>query len=154
MVGAASYNIYNNRDAKLGADLTGKIKFGTADRDKGLGTGENDYFLQVDAYKTVDRVTGFGSVGRAYLGSSPFIQLNNVWYLNLGASYQLNERDSAGLSFDARQRASASSDPQRELTAFWVRKLDRATKVHAYALVGLANGSPDWGLGASLAYAF
>ncbi|SRR6266568_7996402 len=154
VVGAASYNIYNNRDAKLGADLTGKIKFGTADRDKGLGTGENDYFLQVDAYKTVDRVTGFGSVGRAYLGSSPFIQLNNVWYLNLGASYQLNERDSAGLSFDARQRASASSDPQRELTAFWVRKLDRATKVHAYALVGLANGSPDWGLGASLAYAF
>ena len=29
-------------------DLTGKVKFGTADENKGLGTGENDYAVQAD----------------------------------------------------------------------------------------------------------
>ena len=38
-------------------DLTGKIKFGTADAGKGLGTGENDYAAQVDLTQTVSRLT-------------------------------------------------------------------------------------------------
>jgi hypothetical protein len=38
--------------------------------------------------------------------------------------------------------------------AFWIRKLDKATKAQAYTLLGLANGSPDWGLGLSVAHAF
>ena len=154
IVTALTYNAYYNQAAKFGIDVTGKVKFGTADRDRGLGTGENDYFAQVDAYKTFDRITAFGGIGRAWLGSSAFIQLNNVWYANAGASYALDQRDSVGLSFDARQRASASSAPQREMTAFWIRKLDKATKAQAYMLVGLANGSPDWGFGVSVAHAF
>ncbi len=140
IVTALTYNAYYDQSAKFGLDVTGKIKFGTADRDRGLGTGENDYFMQVDAYKTFDRITAFGGIGRAWLGSSPFIALE--------------ERDSVGLSLDARQRASASSAPQRELTAFWIRKFDKSNKVQAYVLVGLANGSPDWGLGVSVAHAF
>ena len=34
-------------------DLTGKVKFATGSRSKGLGTGENDYTIMLDAYKPV-----------------------------------------------------------------------------------------------------
>jgi hypothetical protein len=154
IVTALTYTAYFDPAAQLGLDVTGKVKFGTADADRGLGTGENDYFLQTDAYKTVERVTGFGGVGRAFLGSSSFIQLKDVWYANAGASYALDSRDSAGLRFDARQAASPGSGAQRELMAFFARKLDKATKAQAYVLFGLAEGSPDLGVGLSLLQSF
>jgi hypothetical protein len=154
LVTGVTYNAYYDQAPKFGLDVTGKVKWGTADVDKGLGTGENDYSAQMDAYKTIDRMTWFGGIGYTNLGSSRFIQLRNVWNLNLGGSYKLDERDSAGLTFDGRERVSSTAFPQRELTAFWARKLDRNWKMQAYALKGFANGSPDWGAGTSVAYAF
>jgi hypothetical protein len=41
-----------------------------------------------------------------------------------------------------------------ELMLFWSRQLDRAWKAQVYFLVGLADGSPDWGAGLSAAYSF
>ncbi|MGQ0654976.1 MAG: hypothetical protein ACT4P4_22360 [Betaproteobacteria bacterium] len=59
-----------------------------------------------------------------------------------------------GLSLDGRTRVSAASGPQRELIGYWARSFERHWKVHAYGLVGLANGSSDFGLGASVLRAF
>ena len=154
IVGSATYKVYYDSASKLGLDATLRIKLGTADVDEGLGTGENDFGVQVDAYQTYDRTTLFGGVGYTVLGSPSFVDLNNVLNVNLGASYKLDERDSAGLSFDARERACSSCSPQEELMAFLVRKLDRQWKAQAYVLKGFSNGSPDWGLGLSAAYAF
>src|SRR6267143_725509 len=95
-----------NSATTFGVDVTGRVKLATADRDQGLGTGENDYGAQVDAYKTYDRVTYFGGIGYTELGSSPFIQLNSVLNATAGGSYKLDERNSAGLSVDTRERAS------------------------------------------------
>jgi hypothetical protein len=154
LVTSVTYNAYYDQASKLGVDLTGKVKWGTADRDKGLGTGENDYGAQVDLFKTFDRTTVFGGLGYTNLGSSDFIQLNNVWNATAGLTYKLNDRDSAGLAYDYRQAASSTSSHLSELTAFWSRKIDRNWKMQAFALKGLANGSPDWGAGISAAYAF
>ena len=145
---AATYTAYP------GIDVTGKVKLATADPDQGLGTGEHDAAVLVDAYRTFDRVTLFGGVGYHMLGSSPYIPLENVWSASLGGSYRIDQRDSAGLAFDARQRASPTGFPQRELTAFFERRLDRAWKAQAYLLKGFANGSPDWGAGATVGYSF
>lgn len=151
---AATYNVLYDRASQLGIDVTGKVKLATADADKGLGTGEHDAGVQVDAYKTYDRVTVFGGIGYMVLGSSEFIQLEDVWSANLGASYQLSSSDSLGVSFDWREAASPSGSAQREIMGFWTRKLDRTWKAQLYGLVGLSDGSPDWGFGASAAYAF
>ena len=154
IVASATYTAFYNSATTFGVDVTGRVKLGTADRDQGLGTGANDYGMQVDAYKTYDRVTYFGGIGYTELGSSPYIQLNSVLNATAGASYQLDERNSAGLSVDARERASPSGSPQRELTAFWTQKIDRTWKAQAYVLKGFSDGSPDWGVGASVAKAF
>jgi Putative MetA-pathway of phenol degradation len=148
----ATYAAYNDR--RLGVDLTGKVKLATADEDKGLGTGEHDLIFLLDLYQTFNRVTGFGGVGYHILGDAPGLPLDNVWSMNLGFSYKVDERDSAGVSFDARQRVSSDASPQRELTGFFVRQLDRLWKAQLYALIGLADGSPDWGFGLSAARPF
>ena len=154
IVASATYTTFYNSATTFGVDVTGRVKLGTADRDQGLGTGANDYSMQVDLYKTYDRVTYFGGIGYTELGSSPYIQLNSVLNATAGASYKLDERNSAGLSVDTRERASPSGSPQRELTAFWTQKIDSTWKMQAYVLKGFANGSPDWGVGASVAHAF
>ena len=55
---------------------------------------------------------------------------------------------------DAVRRIAGIDLAQREVMAFWTRKLDRTWKAQLYGLVGLSDGSPDWGFGASAAYAF
>jgi len=151
---SGTYASYYNRASTLGIDLTGRLKLATADEDKGLGTGEHDFAFLVDAYRTFDRLTAFGGVGYHILGDAPGVPLDNVWSATLGASYKLDERDSAGLMLEGRQRVAPGASPQRELTGFFIRKLDRFWKAQMYALIGLADGSPDWGLGLSAARPF
>lgn len=154
LVAAATYHAYYDRGSAFGVDLTGKIKLGTADANKGLGTGENDYSFNVDAFKGYGRYTLFGGVGYSVLGSSQYIQLNNVLNANAGGSYKLDEANSLGLVYFAQERASSSGHPQSDLTAFYTHKIDRTWKAQAYGLKGFADGSPDWAIGANAAYAF
>lgn len=154
LVASATYTTYYDRASGTGLDVTGKIKFGTADADKGLGTGENDYSAQVDAYKIYDRVTVYGGVGYTIFGTSSFVNLDDAVFMNVGGSYRIDSIRTAGLRFDARDSVYASLAEQRELTAYWIQRIDRAWKAQGYVLKGYANGSPDWGIGAAMAYAF
>jgi hypothetical protein len=151
---SATYAAYYNKATTLGMDLTAKLKLATADESEGLGTGEHDVVLLLDLYQTFDRITGFGGVGYHILGDSPSLPLENAWSANLGASYKLDERDSAGAMLEGRQRVVPGGSRQRELVGFFARKLDRLWKAQVYALIGLADGSPDWGAGLSLARPF
>ena len=153
-VASATYNTYYNSASKLGLDLTGRLKLPTGDADRGLGTGSTDESFQADLYKTFDRVTLFGDLGYTFFGHSEFIELKNGLNYGVGASYKLDATDSAGLSLDGRQRVTPGGPPQRELTAFWNRRIDKVRRIQAYFLVGLENGSPDWGMGVSAAYSF
>ena len=55
------YDLYYSDSADVVVDVTGQIKFGTADETKGLGTGENDYTLRFHAYRVLRpfRAAGF-----------------------------------------------------------------------------------------------
>lgn len=154
VVTSASYNVYNDTAAKFGIDLGGKIKFGTADKNKGLGTGENDYGVEIDAYKKVDSLTIFGGVGYTKLGSSQDIQLKNVLNASIGGSLALSEVSSAGVSFDYRQRSSDSGFSRREATAFYTLQASKAWKTQVYLLKGFSDGSPDFGAGLTATYSF
>ena len=154
VVTSASYNVFNDTAAQFGIDVGGKIKFGTADKNKGLGTGENDYGVEIDAYKKVDSATIFGGVGYTKLGSSQFIQLKNVLNASIGASLALNEASSVGFSFDYRQRSSDSGFSRREATAFYTLRASKAWKTQLYLLKGFSDGSPDFGAGLTATYSF
>ena len=150
---SATYTALYDSRSRLGLDVTGKVKLPTGDESKGLSSGSTDFTLGGDLYKTIDRTTWFAGLSYTTFGSTT-LQLDNALGYSLGASYRLDERDSVGLSLDGRTRVSAASGPQRELIGYWSRSFDRAWKLHTYGLVGLANGSPDFGLGASVLRAF
>lgn len=134
-------------------DLTGRIKFGTADETDKLGTGENDYSVQLDFEKDAAGNTVYGSAGYKILGDPPGTDYRNVFYGSIGFSHKLDAVRAAGITFDAQQAALAGSSGQSELTFYLSDKLDRKTRLTGYFLKGLANGSPDWGLGVTLAIA-
>lgn len=154
VVAAGTYNMYDGRANGTLVDVTAKIKFGTADDAKGLGTGEKDYSLQAELYKTLGKNTVFGTLGYKVMGSPAGVTLNNVFYGSLGAGHKYNQETSAGLILDLREKASATGSAQQELTAYVSRKLGKTWKAQAYAVKGFSDGSPDWGAGAMITAAF
>lgn len=154
VVAQATYGLVRNDEAKFGLDLTGKIKFGTANENEGLGTGKNDFGVNLDAYKGFGAWTVFGGAGWTKYGSSTYIPLHNGWNGNVGAGYKLGDADSVGAYYYYREKISDSGYAQKELTGYWNHHISDALRLQAYALAGFSDGSPDWGVGASLKYAF
>ena len=151
---SATYSFLLDPKGQAGIDVTGKVKFGTADSDKGLGTGENDYWILVDPYARIGNVTYFGGIGYGVLGSSATLKLKDVVSANAGLSYKLDQQASVGAMFDYRTRSTDTGFSQRELTGFYTRKLGGGYKLQAYATKGFSDGSPDWGGGLNVAYSF
>lgn len=154
VVASAGYTVLTNADRSFGLDLTGKVKFGTADVNKGLGTGQNDYGLSLDTYKVLGRWTPFGGVGWMNYGSSPYIKLKNGFDANAGANYRVASRDNVGMYYYYRQRIAVGGAAQSQLTAYWNHQFSDSVRLQSYALGGMANGGPDWGAGASIKYTF
>lgn len=151
---SATYSFMLDPKSQTGVDVTGKVKFGTADSERGLGTGENDYWIMVDPYTKMGNVTWFGGLGYGVLGSSDTLKLKNVVSGNAGLSYKLDQKSSVGAMFDYRSRSTDTGFAQRELTAFYTRKLGDSYKMQAYATTGFSDGSPDWGGGINVGYNF
>lgn len=154
VVASAGYSLFTSADRSFGLGLTGKLKFGTADVNKGLGTGRNDYGLSLDGYKTLGQWTPFGGVGWVNYGSSRYIKLDNGMNANAGVDYRLKNSDNVGVSYNYRQRIAAGGAAQSEITAYWNHKFSDKLRLQSHALGGTTHGSPDWGVGTSINYTF
>ena len=151
---AATYSFMIDPKSQFGIDVTGKVKWGTADSDRGLGTGENDFWILVDPYAKFGNVTYFGGIGYGMLGSSNTLKLKDVVSANAGLSYKLDQQASVGAMLDYRSRSTDTGFAQREVTGFYTRKLGGGYKLQVYATKGFADGSPDWGGGLNVAYSY
>ncbi|MGE5548340.1 MAG: hypothetical protein ACM33T_15650 [Solirubrobacterales bacterium] len=154
VVAAVTKTVYEDSKRGTAIDVTGKIKFGTADADRGLGTGENDYSLAVEPSQQVGPVTLFATLGYKVVGDPEGTDLNNVAFGSLGGSTHVTPATTAGLVLDFQERSSPTSSPPRELTAFATSRLDDRWKGQAYLSRGLSDASPDWGGGLMASYAF
>ncbi len=155
VVAQATLHAVKDTSSQFELDVTGRVEFGTASANKGLGTGQNDYGAEVDAYKGLGASwTAFGGVGYTNLGSSRYIQLRNVWSANVGVNYAMDNADSAGLYLFYQQRPSVYGYSRQEATLYYNHKVDRSWALQGYMLGGFANGSPDYGFGASAKYTF
>lgn len=148
------YDVEINHDLDIALDLTAKVKFATADEDKGLGTGENDYTIQADVYKYLDDLTLLVSCGYKLRGDPSGVDLENVFFASVGGVNQFTPRTRGGLIYDFRESAFSSSDDIQELTGFVSQPLSDAWRVQAHVLTGFGDASPDWGGGALIKYAF
>lgn len=133
-------------------DLTGRVKFGTADVEKGLGTGKMDHYLQADLARSFGAVTPFATLGYRFMGQTPEYPLRDGAYLSGGFAYRYSLYTSLGLAYDWRQRLTREGDDAREVTGFFVHRFDDRWSVQTYALAGFTEASPDVGGGFMLNY--
>lgn len=145
-------DLWTSDSGDLALDLTGKIKAGTADDAKGLGTGETDYSLQLDVYRFFDGFTLFGNLGYKFRGQPPGTTLDDVWFAGFGGSVRLNSRNRLGAAFDFRPSAFAGNDDIREISAYWSSQLREGLRLNTYVLAGFGDSSPDWGVGFRLRF--
>lgn len=138
----------------LGVDFTANAKVATADEDKGLGTGANDYGVAVDLYRDFSGTTLFGGVGYTWLGESDYIDVDAVANANVGASWKVADASSVGLVYDWREAATVTTEARSELTGFYAFPAGERSRLQVYATKGFSDGSPDWGAGVTFTAGF
>lgn len=139
------YDVIASRSFAI--DLTGKIKFGTADESDGLGTGETDYTLQMEFYRFLDRATLTGSLGYTLRGDPAAVDLDDILIASVGGYYELSDATSAGLFFDYRESSFDDFDAAQELTVVLSRHFGHGWRLQAQFLAGFTDNSPEWGAG-------
>jgi len=133
-------------------DFTGKIKFPTADEDKGLGTGEIDYSVESDFTWFSGKTALFGTIGYKLMGSPEEYDLNNVMYGSVGVANQMAAKISAGIMYDVKEATTDSGSGTSEATAYVSYKFSDDVKFLLYGVKGFSDGSPDYGIGFTVSY--
>lgn len=154
IVAGATYNLYGGSASAPAIDITEKIKFGTADENKGLGTGKTDYSTQVDLYQAYGDFTALASLGYRVYGDTNASPLKNVFYGSLGGTYKVLPSSTVGVVYDYRPAITSNGSAVSEATAFVNYKLTPNWKAQGYLVKGFADGSPDYGIGALVSYIF
>lgn len=154
LVLAGSYLALYDRAAPFFLDLGAKVKLGTGDETNGLGTGEEDFSLQAEAFKPYGAFTPFAMLGYRWYGDPEGIDLKNAVYGSLGAVYRVSAATSAGAAYDFRGRIVHGGARVSELVAFVSRALSQSMKLQLYVLEGFADASPDHGVGVVLSHTY
>lgn len=154
LVTSVFYNVVSETRSPFGLDIGAKVKFGTADRDKGLGTGKTDYSVQADVFKPLGTVTAFGSLGYRWYGDPAGIDFRNVPYGAVGAAYRASRETTVGAVYDYRPRVVTGGSQLSEATLYVSQRLAANWKAQVYGVIGFADASPDWGAGFTVTYTY
>ncbi len=136
-------------------DVIGKVKFATASSSRNLGTGENDYYAQLEWTQRfpygISTVVGGG---RRFVESSSETGLHDVWYGSLGTIWHASSTTSVSAWLDMRQSSAPTNGDQIETTLQVSNKFATDWKITIYGSKGFASGSPDYTGGLILSRAF
>ena len=149
-----SRNVVEDRAARVLVDLTGKVKLGSADETKCLGTGENDFYVQGDVSRGFGSLGVFGTLGWRRMGDPPGTDFKDPLYFSIGGTLRLSTQRSVGVAYDYRQPLLSGRDPLSEATLFVTHRFDRTLRLQGYALLGFSDSSPDWAIGGLLTRSF
>lgn len=154
ITGDVSYALYENPDSGVMFDLTGNIKFATADQDQGLGTGENDYALQGDLSKQFGNWWIFTGLGWRIMGSTAELPLQDTWYGDTGLSYKISSQTTGGVIYSYRGEIVDGGSKVSEATVFLTQEIGHNSKILCYLSQGFSAASPDLGGGIALSTQF
>ncbi len=152
VVASFNYTAIESANYNLLLDLSGKVKFGTGSTKKGLSTGENDYSLQADVYKTIKKLTLMTTIGYRFVGNPDYEEYKpeNIWYGTIGANYKINNSNNVGLMLDLRQAVWEYNTNIREYTAYYSHRFNPTYSLQSYITAGNTKSSVDLGGGLML----
>ncbi len=132
-----------------------KIKFPTADEDKGLGTGEFDETIGVSFSKTfAQRLVAYLDFAYTFIGSPPGTNFNNTFSWSVGTAYLVAQPLTLFGFLDGATAISPGRDNPLEFRFGAEYKVVQAVRLTGSVSVGLSDGSPDYGVSGGLAWRF
>ena len=155
MLAKAAFVLVEEKDFLPEIAPYAKIKFPTADRDRGLGTGEYDETIGVDLSKHL--VGGlFGYLGLAYtfIGDPPGTDLRDSFGWSVGAAWAVTTPFSVFAFLEGATAVTPGEADPLEIRVGAEYRLTRALKLTGAVTRGLSDGSADWGVSAGLALRF
>ena len=137
-------------------DLTARVKFPTADEDRGLGTGETDADLQAELLTWLGEdkaTTGFVRAGYRFRGQPAGVSLKDSPHAGFGAVRRVAGHR-IGVMLTWIGRITGNDTAQREVMVFSTLPMSRGRRLTVYGLGGLSESSPDVALGLQYHFSF
>jgi Putative MetA-pathway of phenol degradation len=126
--------------------LKGRVKAPTADRDRGLGTGEWDEGAGLGLTKLIsNRFIALADVGYTIIGKPPGVDLRNQWSYDAGLGYYFLPSLLGSVNYEeARAIVSGFQNP-RDIFASLSWRVAQNFRLNAGFEKGLTSGAPEYG---------
>jgi hypothetical protein len=150
---SATYHA-NPVPGELNVDFTARVKLPTADDDKGLGSGETDYYFQTELNQTFGKITGFATLGYRFMGSNAASPLKDGLFATAGAARRVTDKTVVGAAYDWQSRILEDAENGSNVIAFVATNPNDQWSLLAYGIAGLNDASPEVGIGGLATYKF
>lgn len=135
--------------------IIGRVKIPTADKNKGLGTGEFDEGGGLEVFKRLsDNLLGFLDGGYIIIGQPEGLPLRNQWYYDLGLGYYLTKAFLASVYYEEYRALVSGLQNPRDMLFVLNYKATETFRLNASTQIGLSNGAPDYGVTAGVSIRF
>lgn len=135
--------------------VTGRIKFPTADADRGLGTGEFDEGVGVELTKRLAaRWLAYLDGGYNVIGDAPGTDFHNQWWYDAGIGYDVTDNLHMSVFYEEYRALVNTVNNARDLVALANYVVTDRVRVTGSALAGLSNGAPNYGFGVGIRLQF
>lgn len=136
---SGSYQLLSESELRPWVAATLKAKLGTADEVKGLGTGENDYTLQLEVAKGML----YGYAGYRLLGDTATLDYNDVAFVGAALNFPLAQSHDLSVEYYTEEAALSGMDDIQEATLSVGGELSRKMNYSLYFTAGLSDSSAD-----------
>ncbi len=152
---AARYYLLDEQDWTPSVNLTGRVKFPTANEDKGLGTGEFDEGFGVELAKSLLRdLILYLDGGYTFLGDPKGRNFRNQWNYDVGLGYYITN-DLRASAFYEEFRAVVNGIPNpRDVYGDLNYRITKAIRVNVGGFVGLSDSAADFGFSGGIRFRF
>lgn len=151
------YYVYTEREPGILPSLmiSGRLKAPTADKDRGLGTGEFDEGGSLGLTKLITTsFVLFADAGYTIIGKPSGSQFRNQWSYDAGAGYYITRSFLVSVFYEeARALVSGFQNPRDIFAAFsWT--ITPTFRLNAGFEKGVSHGAPDYGGSLGISYRF
>ena len=152
---ASRYYLIDEQDWIPSVNLTGRIKFPTADEDKGLGTGEFDYGFGGELAKSLTRdLILYLDGGYTFLGDPKERNFRNQWNYDVGLGYYLTDDLRASVFYEEYRAVVKGIPNAKDLYGDLNYRITNAVRVNLGGFVGLSDSAADFGLSGGIRFRF
>lgn len=151
----AQGRVYALKDEPLDISIIGKVKVPTADKDKGLGTGEFDETVGIELGKALSPTWSIFADGYyTFIGSPAGQDFKNISSFDLGVSNRLTQSLTGSFFYYENTPLTSGNPDVKEVMASLEYKVTKETRLFGGVSAGLSTSSPDYGITGGISVKF